>query len=255
MVRDLIDQSLDGNLFAQHQKIASETYRTESLRHLWNKPLAWFGWNYVAATYTDKPRSQWELMFAPVRLRDALDNSRVQWPDGKERPLVAYTCTREAKHGFPPSSTSSKMLSYSLVGFLLSSLFVVSSLTPSKGIQKLCGLVLIFMGLVSGGLGTFHAALYWSNLEGLHPNLNQLLLSPVHFLMLPAGWLYIQNRVPRSLALLFIPFAMSMLALILRISHLSIQQNGAILLLFCIFYSSVFLSSWYRCQRERQQPK
>ena len=46
-VRDLIDQSLEGQFYTQNQEETALSYRHEALRHLWNNPWVWFGWNYM----------------------------------------------------------------------------------------------------------------------------------------------------------------------------------------------------------------
>ena len=251
-LRDLIDQSLDGALYAQSQEETTQTYRTEALRQLWNKPWLSFGWNYIAAEYADQPRSQWELMFSPAQFRASLDRSRVRWPDAKVRPLVAYTCTREGKLGFPPAKPPSSMARHSFMGLLIGLPFFISARFSSRHLRRLCGVVLILAGGSIGCLGSLHAALYWSALEGLHPNINQLLCSPIHFTLIPAGWYILQNRPGKSTLFLSLPFFMSLLALMLTVSRISVQQNYSLLTFFCLFYFAAFCTSAYRYRIEKQ---
>jgi len=85
MVRDAVDQALGGGLHSQLSgRSRGNTYRSESVRLASPSPWMWLGFDIGLGPFADQPLSRWQEAFVPMRLADALRQSR----NSEGRPLV-----------------------------------------------------------------------------------------------------------------------------------------------------------------------
>ncbi len=189
-VRDLLDLSLDGQLRASLTGPTGRTWRGEVLRHLAVHPLAWFGWNFMAAGEADRPVDRWGGLFLPDRLREGLDAARI---DG--RPLVAETCVlRSGASGWAPEAQSRGWFWTSPVG--------AAWAAGIGGLRaRLGGALVALLGIVAGGLGLATAFLAGTTaIDGIGWNLNWFAASPLTLALGPAGVAYAFGRGRRAIA-------------------------------------------------------
>lgn len=110
-LRDAIDRALGGAIrSATSGETTSNTYRSESVRLMDGMPLTQAGIMLGLGPLTDRPLSEWEEMFVPMRMRDRLRELRVHAPDGTLVPLVAeerqvYVSSRPPELRQAPSLT------------------------------------------------------------------------------------------------------------------------------------------------------
>ena len=250
-IRDLIDEITDGQFKKQHLQATEHTHRTESLRHLTDKFFIWLGWTYMANANVDRPLNEWELLYSPVRLRDALAQTEITWPDGISRPLHAYDCTWEAEgetsgNPWAPETPPDHFWQLFLSGIFLGVLFASAPLlgTTKRQYRHIIGGTVILFGIVLGSIGTFHAMLFWSTLDDLHPNANQLLISPFHLSWIFAGVSLIRSASRWSKYLIIMGVGLSFICLLFHLTSISMQDNSSLIAFFIPFYSGLAWSCW-----------
>ena len=243
-IRDRIDEAMNGKLKEQLDTGVDKTLRQEALRHLWNKPFIWFGWNYLASEWVDRPSSKWELTYSPVLMKEAAEEAVVEWPDGSVKPLVSYTCTAEGGLDWAPEEPpawSAELFGIGSAGGL--SLFLATMLPWGRTRRFLVGTGVAAAGTGAGLFGLIHAGLFWSALDGLHPNANQLLCSPLHLAGVPAGIAIMRGRKGWPANAIGIAAALAALALVLKISPFGVQDNLPLVLFFLPLYTGLWLAA------------
>jgi hypothetical protein len=248
-IRDRIDEALGGQLYRQLDVGVDATLRQEALRHLWNKPLIWFGWNYIASSWVDRPSSKWELMYSPVMMKEAADEASILWPDGSEKPLVSYTCTAKGGLEWAPEEPPSWSLHLFAIGSgcglmlgLLSWMTRKRAGRPRAG-RYIVGAAISAIGTGAGLFGLVHAGLFWSALEGLHPNANQLLCSPLHLAWIPAGIAIMRGRRGWPTKAVGGGAVLAALALLIKLSPLGTQDNLPLISLFLPLYTGLWMAA------------
>ena len=73
-------------------------------------------------------------------------------------------------------------------------------------------------------------------LEGLHPNLNQLLVSPIHWLLVVAGVQTLKSKWSKAFTNSLVISGLSIVCVLLAVSGLSEQNNIEIVLLLTPIY-------------------
>jgi hypothetical protein len=237
-IRDLLNDLSDNQIFEQNQELTLHTYRSESLRHLSQQPLVWFGWHYIANDMTDQPLNEWDLMYSPVRFRERLKDTDLKFPNGKTVPLVPYECSYDAGLEWAPEKPpdySRQLVSAGLLGGLISVIFGYLS-KRSRVARIVLSLIILAVSVIASLLGTIHAALYFSALEGLHPNLNQLLASPIHWLLVAASIQTFRSKWHKAYINSLIISGMAFLCILIVLSGLRTQNNTELLLMMSPIY-------------------
>lgn len=244
-IRDLINDAADNQLYLQNQSITKHSYRSESLRHLWLQPLTWLGWHYIANSLTDQPLSKWELMYSPVRFQEALKDTTIQFSNGKTLPLTPYQCNHEAGLDWAPESPPDYRSTVLAMGSSLGIIILLLGWFSNKKAwgRFFLGSLFIFIGTVTGLIGSVHAALFFSALEGLHPNLNQLLCSPLHFGWVWVGFQILKGQSKRAQRTSLFILSLGLLCLILALLPWVTQRNTELLMLFLPLYIGMTLSN------------
>jgi hypothetical protein len=120
-VRDLLDLSLGGALYAQfgHEDTGT-SYRYHTRRLTRPDPLLFTGMDVLLGSPGDQPITRWAEMFIPMTLRDAVREVVVDHGDGVARPLViSEEVVAEARVASEPSDAPTWWPYYLLLGLLL----------------------------------------------------------------------------------------------------------------------------------------
>ncbi|MDR2871823.1 MAG: DUF4105 domain-containing protein [Xanthomonadaceae bacterium] len=182
-VRDALNLAMDGELQSQlERRTHGATYRSEAIRLARPIPWMWLSFDLGLGPNADKPLSQWEDAFVPMRLADSLREAH----NSEGRPLV-----KEVQELLPhrlapePAERPRHSWPWLLIGLGVSAAIIAAGrrhprwlaglAIPFWLICGLTGLVLLYLWLM-----TDHWAA-WSNR-------NLLLLNPLCLLLLPNAW-------------------------------------------------------------------
>jgi hypothetical protein len=252
-VRDALDRVLGGRIrVVAEADTTAHTYRWHTRRLLRDDPLVYLGIQTVLGPAADRPLTEWEEAFLPLRLMDLVRDIEVPDGTGGMRPLVVEErqllgTTRPPVPAEPP---------FALPWFLLAGLLL------GAGILALSrkGTDLAFLGrlalwalaggwsLVAGLAGTLilgawlftdHSFWYW--------NLNLLQVNPLFFPLFLAFLLFLLRGVyPRwardTAAGLGVMAGLGLLASLLPVTG---QANGEILALTLPLNGALALGSFW----------
>lgn len=198
-LRDAIDRVLGGALQRATDTVTTAlTYRGESVRLTDGLLPVQLGIDVALGRPADRPLTEWQSFFIPMRMRDALRSVTVPSADGTPTPLVIDQRTIPPTSGptvTVPTEPPSLVLRYLLLGVLLAVLAFVLRVLGRSNRGALWGLVLLGMlwSLLCGVIGVlllymwgFTRHVFW----GWNENL--LLLSPFSLalvILLPAALL------------------------------------------------------------------
>jgi len=198
-LRDAIDRVLGGALRRATDTVQTPlTYRSESVRLTDGLAPAQLGIDVALGRPADRPLTEWESFFIPMRLRDALSTVTVPSANGSAVPLVSDQRTIPPTSGpvvSIPERVPSLSLRYFVLGVLLAALAVILRVLGKSNRAAMWGLALLGMlwSLLCGVIGVlliymwaFTRHVFW----GWNENL--LLLSPLSLalvILLPAALL------------------------------------------------------------------
>ena len=198
-LRDAIDRALGGALRRATDSVqTSLTYRGESVRLTDGLRPAQLGIDVALGRPADRPLTEWESFFIPMRLRDALRTVTIPAADGSPVALVSDQRTIPPTSGpavTVPDDPPSLSLRYFVLGALLAALAFVLRVLGRSNRAALWGLALLGMlwSLLCGAIGlllvymwAFTRHVFW----GWNENL--LILSPLSLalvILLPAALL------------------------------------------------------------------
>jgi hypothetical protein len=198
-LRDAIDRVLGGALRRSTDTVITAlSYRGESVRLTSGDRPIQLGIDAALGRPADRPLTEWESFFIPMRLRDALRSVTVTSPDGRQVALVSDQRVIPPTSGpgvVVPSEPPSLVGRYLLLGLLLAALAVVLRVLGRSNRGALWGLALLGMlwSLIGGLVGllliymwAFTRHVFWAWNENL------LLLSPFALalvIVLPAALL------------------------------------------------------------------
>ena len=106
----------------------------------------------------------------------------------------------------------------------------------SRAFKWAIAALMITIGTITGLFGSVHAALFFSALEGLHPNLNQLLASPIHWLLVVAGVQTLKSKWSKAFTKSLVISGLSMVCVLLAALGVSEQNNSEIVFLLAPIY-------------------
>jgi hypothetical protein len=238
-VRDAIDRAVQGALAAQLQGPASGTYRFHTLRLNTNNKLLYIGLALVEGQGADRPITQWEETFLPLKLREHLRLVRVPDSTGALVPLVKSEETLYQSPRFPvPDAPPNWVPEFLLLGLVVGGLFWWGG-AIGRGNRFARGTLLLggtFWALLSGLAGLILVGM-WAftdhaiaarNENVLQCTILALALAPtLPFLLRGRAWALGSGR---TLALAI--GVLSALGLALKVLPPFYQVNGQILALF-----------------------
>ncbi|MBK8004385.1 MAG: DUF4105 domain-containing protein [Gemmatimonadetes bacterium] len=123
-VRDAVDSILGGAFKTQTQGPAEGTWRFHTQRLNTHNPALYTGLMLALGEDADAPRTQWEEMFLPLKLREYLREVRVPDSTGALVPLVRAERTLYESDAYPvPDAPPAWLPWYLLAGVALGGLF------------------------------------------------------------------------------------------------------------------------------------
>ncbi|HEX7918168.1 MAG TPA: DUF4105 domain-containing protein, partial [Gemmatimonadales bacterium] len=156
-LRDALDRALGGVIQAQTGTAMSGTTFRKETRRLTREDLSLYtGLMLGLGPATDRPITEWELMFLPVRMKDRLPGVTLRAPDGSRVSLVTATDTLYLSGRFAePSDGTRRTPLYLAVGVAVGLLLVAAGRARRPGLfLPVGGLVALLLGL-GGALLTF----------------------------------------------------------------------------------------------------
>ena len=253
-VRDVIDRALGGALKTWTGSTqVDRSYRGESLRLVDDMKLVQFGIDIALGEPSDRRLSVWEDMFVPSRIRDVVREVKVNVA-GNEVPLVRgdtvlYQSTSHAERDTFPSLEPAYLiiglliaLEFLAVGWLqrwapAETVFLIEA-AVWQTIVGLLGVVLLLAWLI-----THHV--FW------YRNENLLVANPLSLflggLLIASIW---RRRLLRpAFIVAAICAALSILALVGKITNILPQNNAEIILLLLPPHLAVAYRLWRRARQ------
>lgn len=161
-VRDAVDSILGGAFKTQTQGPAEGTWRFHTQRLNTHNPALYTGLMLALGEDADAPRTQWEEMFLPLKLREYLREVRVPDSTGALVPLVRAERTLYESDAYPvPDAPPAWLPWYLLAGVALGGLFAWGFGTaagagkPARALGIVWALVAGVAGVVLTGLWAF----------------------------------------------------------------------------------------------------
>jgi hypothetical protein len=259
-IRDLIDESIDGQL---EEKTAAEqgsaTLREHTRRHAYPNPVVDFLMTFGLNASVDEEITPWEEMFLPRELERNVDEMVYVDEDGRERPLVArkivfYESDRRETPADPPLLWPWLLV---LGGFAGGGALLLarwrSAHPEARGPRIAYGAYTAFFGAVLGGLGCVLAFL-WVATDHVVAwrNWNLLLVHPLTAIIAPLGVFYALDRrwAARALRVLWLVHgAATLLALAIYFLPLVRQDTSVPLALFAPISLGFAAASWLLYRR------
>jgi hypothetical protein len=182
-VRDAIDKVLDGQIKAQlEDKPTGTSYRWHTRRLTRVEPVWYTLLNTLLGPATDRPISQWEESFLPLKFRDHIRSLTIKGADGSDVPLVKsektlFTGTRTPEPTSPPMWWPW----YLLIGVVIGGAILLLARAAPRGKWSRRGFGVVATGYVVllafcgwFGLWAWFATTHWSawrneNLFGYSP--------------------------------------------------------------------------------------
>jgi len=234
-LRDVIDQSVDGQLKRQTDALGKLSFRDHIHRLTAHQAVLNFLLNFVLSDGVDRPISHWESMFLPDRLLAEIQKAVVADPmGGVSRPLVQNR-SEELGEGASPFFSGVLVVPQAgvretVVGLSAALVLALAAGWYLKGrrgrflypglvawygtVFGLMGVALFFMSCIAE-----HQDVYW--------NENFFLASPLTFLLLPAGIAGLWKGGRRPLAVVsLLCGAVALVGLLLKLLPAFDQVNG-----------------------------
>lgn len=221
-VRDALDAALGGALRRQlESRSRGSTYRSEAVRLASPAWWMWLGFDIGLGPRADVPLSLWDEAFVPMRLADALRETRI---DG--RALVASE-TRILPHRIAaePADEPRMLWPWLVAGAVLA---VVLANAGRRRPRPVAAAALAFW-TVGGVLGVLMLFIWLGTTHVFGwTNHNLLLLHPLLWLMLPGAWRILRGREPGRLfgMMLALAATLALAAFVLSWLPLRPQANG-----------------------------
>jgi hypothetical protein len=181
-VRDALDRALGGALKSRFDTVATGTsYRWHTARLTSGSPLLYSGLMLGLGHPTDRPISEWEEMFLPVHLMEALDSVQVRDDSGRMVPLVTSARQVHASTKYPePAAPRRLVFPFLVTGLLLGSLLWILGRSDSRAGRTAFALLGTAWSFVAGLGGVVLAGLWlFTDHVAARDNASLLLLSPL----------------------------------------------------------------------------
>ncbi|HUQ99978.1 MAG TPA: DUF4105 domain-containing protein [Gemmatimonadaceae bacterium] len=238
-VRDALDHALGGQLqTATVSRMTSGTYRSHTLRLTQSDIPVYTGETLALGHPADKPLSQWQEMFLPVRMANDFRTIQVRDTAGVRVPLVrSELALFTAGRGPEPSEAPNRVAWFLAVGIVLASILVVLVRSAEHGssVSLFFATALATMwSLIAGAAGL--ALLYaWGFTRHyfMGRNENLLHMNPISIALVVLIPLCIYGRraVSRGIRLAGFVAALSLFGFVLQGIPLFSQLNGEIIAL------------------------
>lgn len=214
-VRDYLDEALSGRIAAANSGVTESTFRDQVQEHYESVALIGFSLNVLMNSNIDRPMTEWEEMFLPLRLRDRLYQIESDVAENGVRNKLLSDPQQIMT--FPPPTVETDPYQLASIVLLAPVLFLLLMLkkipmsyfaTHSRiglklaGINfRILGLLGILTALFSGIYGTLMLGSWFvSEHMDLHHNINLLLFWPTDLLglLVALRWLVLCKPWPMT---------------------------------------------------------
>jgi hypothetical protein len=237
-VRDAIDGVLGGQIRAATEARQTETtYRSHTRILTENDIPVYTGLELAMGPNIDRPISEYEEMFLPLKLRDNIRDLRVRRPDGSDAPLVLSEATLFAASGRDPlpDAPPSRNFWYLIAGAFCAVIFVALSLASAHGSKpaRAAFTTLALLWSFTAGFFGLLIALLWA-LTDHYPTyrnenvLQMNALSLVLLVLIPLA-VYRGRAGQHAVRLAFLTALLSLLGFVLQVLPWLDQVNGEII--------------------------
>jgi hypothetical protein len=236
-VRDALDRVLGGVIRATFSaRKTPYTYRSETLRLTQREPLLAAGIDLGLGRPADHQLTAYDEMFLPMRLRDYLNELRVDDGQGGTRPLVKNERMLLGTIGHPEATAPPRWLpEFLTLGLAIALLFAVLGWRAARGHARArfaAGTLFAVWSFGAGILGLI-LALLWAVTDHAfaHHNENLLLFNPLWLVLaVLVPMTAVKGRVSRvTRSLTFLLAALAVVALLMHFTGLSREANGEII--------------------------
>lgn len=227
-VRDALDRALGGALKRTLSgRSHGFTFRDEARRLAASLPWMYLGIHLGLGPFTDKPMSLWEESYVPMRLHDAISESR----SASGGPLVLAEVQVLPQVIEPARATPPRWLGwFALVGISIAGLLAFTFRpTASKLARRSGALTTAALWTLSGLIGVGLLALWaFTDHAAAWGNENALLFNPLCLALLPTARRLVRGVAPSRFArrMALAVAACAGLALFLKFLPFRIQANG-----------------------------
>ena len=232
-LRDAIDRALGGAIRAATAgETTTNTYRSESIRLMEGMPFTQGGIMLGLGPLTDRPLSEWEEMFVPMRMRDRLRELRIHAQDGTLVPLVAEERQVYVSQRTPELPQAPSLLRrYAVVGIIAAVVILGAGLLAQFTAGAPLAVVASAWGWITG-IGGLLMLFLWLGTHHIfaYRNENLFQLNPLAVVLAVAAPLAVYRPRLRSLAwtLGAVALASSLLGIVLKPIPGFEQQNWPI---------------------------
>lgn len=251
-VRDAIDLILDRRLAAATQTQGSMTYRAHTLRLTLQDIPVYMGLDVLMGGLIDKPIREWDEMFLPEKVHEALQKVKLSDSNGNEIPLVRsetvlYAAKRIQLPKQPPRWAPYFACVGIFLGLVLSGVGYLARTRTSARIAL--GILISFLGLIVGTLGSLFAALWACTDHAVaYHNENILQLSPLALILsvVGIGFAIGNPKFQRStFYLLSCISVLSFLNIVLKTLPWFYQQNWNFIALFLPLWGGLTFGAYF----------
>jgi hypothetical protein len=238
-LRDALDHALGGQLqTATVTRMTTGTYRTHTQRLTQSNVPVYTGVTLALGHPADKPLSQWQEMFLPVRMANDFRTIQVRDSAGARIPLVrSELALFTAGRGPEPSEAPNRIAWFLAVGIVLASVMVVLVRSAEHGSRIslfLASALATLWSLIAGAAGLALLYAWWFTRHYfMGRNENLLHVDPVSIalvILIPLS-IYGGRAVSRSVKLAGFVAALSLFGFVLQGIPLFSQPNGEIIAL------------------------
>jgi hypothetical protein len=260
-VRDALDRVLGGAIKSQtSSRAAGTTYRFHTQRLTANDPLIYTGLLVALGHYVDRPITQWEEMFLPVKMREHLRGVSITGSDGRTMPLVKSEETLfQSTAPAPPETPPNWVGAYLALGLLVGATILLLGRAAQGGrLARYAFAAAIALWSVLMGLAGSVLAGLWGLTDHVAASRNEnvLQVNPLALLLLSALFVLLGQRsaARRGMrAITGVLAGLSVLGLGLKLLPGFHQVNGPVIALALPIHVSVALALYGWSDHLRQE--
>lgn len=187
-LRDALDAVLDGQIRAATEgALPSATWRDHTRRLAAPSLVGYLGLNLLVGPRGDEITSPWDEMWAPGKLRDAMEQLVIARSDGSRAPLVKSSeAWVESSRPTEPASPPPFNVLFPLFGATAGACYLLLAYWAAGGSgagRAALGMAGFAWGFLCLAVGALLVAMHFTGHEFLYTNQNLLLFSPVGLLL------------------------------------------------------------------------